>query len=177
MKIEYQLTLEDAWAYSKGKRNSHILFKPYALLIGPALALLFRIWSPSTTSYYGLKGEMVHEIGDFWTEIIANSIVFTGLILLFRFVNTKQRKSQLRNSYDEWGGPLSIEFIDNKIISRNKYMTAEIDPSYVRRVEEGLHHVFLVHSPETAWTIPKRYLPEGVNAQAILAALRSSRDK
>lgn len=177
MKIDYELSLEDAWAYSKGNRNSHILFKPYALLIGPALALILRVWSPSTISYYGVKGQMVHEIGDFWTEVIVNSIVFTGLILLFRYVNTKQIKSQLRNSYDEWGGPRTIQFTDDKIIAKSKDMYAEINPNYIKRVEEGLHHIFLVHSQASAWTIPKRFLPSGVDANAILGAVRSSQKR
>lgn len=177
MRIDYELTLEDVWAYEKIRRKKYFLFKPYALLIGPGLALFFRLWSPSTTTYFGLKGQMTQEVGGFWTDFLSQTIFFTGLILLYRHGANQQLKNQLARTADSWKGPRSMEFLANKVVGRGKYMVTEVDPAYVKRVDEGPHHVFLMHDEESAWIIPKRFLSPNVDAQVIRTTLGQSRAK
>ncbi len=170
MKVAYELTIEDLMAFVRFRNRKNILIRSFAYVIPPAIALLLWFWSPASITHYGLKGDVTTRIGSFWTEFTVNTIVFTGLLIWIRYAATKRFKNYyLRNT--AWQGPQIMEITGEKVVFESKYRRSEVDPSMIRKIEDGKEHVFLFFDQDEAWTIPKRYLLPNVRTEMLRDAL------
>lgn len=171
MKVDYELSIEDALALHKRLLHRNFLFKPIALIVSPVLAVFLAQSNPTTHTYSGPHGRVTEPFLGFWFDLAIWTIIIVGVVLLIRRGYNRRIREEITRNPDSWDGARSLLIDTDKIVSKSRHIVAEIDPSIIKRVEEDPDYIFIFYYQDAAWTIPKRFLPSDVDTLRIRVAL------
>jgi len=155
MELQYEFSLADGVAVEKHRLRRRFIFRPYGLLLAPALALALRAFYPMTVTSPGPNGTPHVEIGSFWIDVTINTVTILLLILFYRFLYMERVKSMLMKM-TVWRGTRRLELKERSIVQHSEQINTEIDVKAIRSIEEDQGYVYLNLDKYNTIAIPKR---------------------